>query len=90
MSGQDGVELGDDVASCAPGLGDAGRYGQWVFAAPAVFRFQSTETVEYDYEPAADARAQVEHAAAACPGGGVDRSVPDAGARSPPPGCASA
>lgn len=42
-------------------------YGQCVFAAPSVFRFQGEEALEYDYNPDDQMREQVRRAAAACP-----------------------
>jgi ferredoxin len=42
-------------------------YGQCVFAAPTVFRFQTEESLEFDYTPDDALREQVERAAAACP-----------------------
>jgi ferredoxin len=42
-------------------------YGQCVFAAPAVFRFHGSESLEYDYAPHSNARLEALRAAAACP-----------------------
>ena len=42
-------------------------YGQCVFAAPTVFRFHSSEALEYDYAPDETQLTQVRWAAAACP-----------------------
>lgn len=42
-------------------------YGQCVFAAPTVFRFHGTESLEYDYAPDPGRWAEVRRAAAACP-----------------------
>ncbi|WP_328608900.1 ferredoxin [Amycolatopsis sp. NBC_00345] len=42
-------------------------YGQCVFAAPEVFRFQGAESLEYDHVPDAGSDQAVERAALACP-----------------------
>lgn len=46
-------------------------YGQCVYAAPRVFRFQGEESLEYDPVPAAEETAAVERAAMACPVGAI-------------------
>ena len=42
-------------------------YGQCVFAAPEVFRFRGTESLEYDHVPDPPSDRDVRHAALACP-----------------------
>jgi ferredoxin len=42
-------------------------YGQCVFLAPAVFRFQGAEALEYQYSPPDETRDEVKWAATACP-----------------------
>jgi ferredoxin len=42
-------------------------YGQCVYAAPAVFRFRGTESLEYDHVPDVESDRAVERAALACP-----------------------
>ena len=42
-------------------------YGQCVYAAPTVFRFNGEESLEFDYAPDEALREQVERAVAACP-----------------------
>lgn len=42
-------------------------YGQCVYAAPKVFRFRGTESLEYDHVPDAESDRAVERAALACP-----------------------
>lgn len=42
-------------------------HGQCVFAAPAVFRFDDDERLQYDPAPPANRRGEVQEAAAACP-----------------------
>ena len=42
-------------------------YGQCVYAAPKVFRFRGTESLEYDHMPDAEFDRATERAARACP-----------------------
>jgi ferredoxin len=42
-------------------------YGQCVFAAPTVFRWQGEESIEYEYAPDDALATAVDRAAAACP-----------------------
>jgi ferredoxin len=42
-------------------------YGQCVYAAPTVFRFNGEESLEFDYAPDDALREEVERAVAACP-----------------------
>ena len=42
-------------------------YGQCVYAAPSVFRFNGEESLEFDYAPDDVLREEVERAVAACP-----------------------
>lgn len=46
-------------------------YGQCVFAAPEVFRFRGTESLEYDHVPDAPSDRDVRRAALACPAGAI-------------------
>ena len=42
-------------------------FGQCVYAAPTVFRFNGGEALEFDYAPDENLREAVERAVAACP-----------------------
>jgi ferredoxin len=42
-------------------------YGQCIYAAPTVFRFNGEASLEFDYAPDDALREQVERAVAACP-----------------------
>jgi ferredoxin len=42
-------------------------YGQCIYAAPSVFRFNGEQSLEFDYAPDDALREQVERAVAACP-----------------------
>ena len=42
-------------------------YGQCVYAAPAVFRFNGEASLEFDYAPSEEQWEAVERAVAACP-----------------------
>lgn len=53
-------------------------YGQCVYAAPRVFRFNGEASLEFDYAPDEDLREQVERAAAACPVQAIRIGLPDA------------
>jgi ferredoxin len=52
-------------------------YGQCVFAAPTVFRFNGEESLEFDYEPDDALRGQVERAVASCPVQAIWIGLPD-------------
>ena len=52
-------------------------YGQCVYAAPTVFRFNGEESLEFDYAPDDGLREQVERAAAACPVQAIWIGLPD-------------
>jgi ferredoxin len=58
-------------------------YGQCVFAAPTVFRFQGEESLEYDYAPDESTHRQVRRAAAACPVQAITLSGADEGSPIP-------
>ena len=65
-------------------------YGQCVYAAPAVFRFNGEESLEFDYAPDDALWEQVERAVAACPVQAIRIGLPNAsGERSPQPADAS-
>jgi ferredoxin len=53
-------------------------YGQCVYAAPAVFRFNGEASLEFDYAPDDALREQVEQAVAACPVQAIRIGLPDA------------
>lgn len=53
-------------------------YGQCVYAAPTVFRFNGEESLEFDYAPDDAMREQVERAVAACPVQAIRIGLPDA------------
>jgi ferredoxin len=53
-------------------------YGQCVYAAPTVFRFNGEASLEFDYAPADALRAHVERAVAACPVQAIRIGLPDA------------
>jgi ferredoxin len=52
-------------------------YGQCVYAAPTVFRFNKGEALEFDYAPDESVREQVERAIAACPVQAIRFGLPD-------------
>ena len=52
-------------------------YGQCLFAAPPVFRFNGEESLEFDYQPDDSLREQVERAVAACPVQAIWIGLPD-------------
>jgi ferredoxin len=52
-------------------------YGQCVYAAPTVFRFNGEESLEFDYAPDDALREQVERAVAACPVQAIWIGLPD-------------
>lgn len=54
-------------------------YGQCVFAAPEVFRLVGPESLEFDYAPDEERRAQVLRARAACPVGAISVEPPAPG-----------
>lgn len=53
-------------------------YGQCVYAAPTVFRFNGEEALEFDYTPDDALREEVERAVAACPVQAIRIGLPDA------------
>ena len=53
-------------------------YGQCVYAAPTVFRFNGEASLEFDYAPDDALREQVERAVAACPVQAIRIGLPDA------------
>ena len=53
-------------------------YGQCVYAAPSVFRFNGEQALEFDYAPDDALREQVERAVAACPVQAIRIGLPDA------------
>ena len=55
-------------------------YGQCIYAAPTVFRFNGEQSLEFDYAPDDALREQVERAVAACPVQAIRIGLPD-----PPP-----
>jgi ferredoxin len=59
-------------------------YGQCIYAAPTVFRFNGGEALEFDYAPDDSLRAEVERAVAACPVQAIRIGLPEA----PDPGVA--
>ncbi len=52
-------------------------YGQCVYAAPSVFRFNGELSLEFDYAPDNALREQVERAVAACPVQAIRIGLPD-------------
>ena len=52
-------------------------YGQCVYAAPTVFRFNGEAALEFDYAPDDALREQVERAVAACPVQAIRIGLPD-------------
>lgn len=52
-------------------------YGQCIYAAPAVFRFNGEESLEFDYAPDDGERERVERAVAACPVQAIRIGLPD-------------
>ena len=62
-----------DLARCQ-------SYGQCVYAAPSVFRFNGEQALEFDYAPDDALREQVERAVAACPVQAIRIGLPDAAA----------
>jgi ferredoxin len=56
-------------------------YGHCVYAAPAVFRFNGGEALEFDYAPDEGLRADVERAVAACPVQAIRIGLPEASER---------
>jgi len=53
-------------------------YGQCIYAAPSVFRFNGEQSLEFDYAPDDALRDQVERAVAACPVQAIRIGLPDA------------
>ena len=53
-------------------------YGQCIYAAPSVFRFNGEQSLEVDYAPDDALREQVERAVAACPVQAIRIGLPDA------------
>ena len=53
-------------------------YGQCIYAAPTVFRFNGEQSLELDYAPDDALREQVERAVAACPVQAIRIGLPDA------------
>jgi ferredoxin len=53
-------------------------YGQCVYAAPAVFRFNGEASLEFDYAPGEELREAVERAVAACPVQAIRIGLPEA------------
>ncbi len=53
-------------------------YGQCIYAAPSVFRFNGEQSLEFDYAPDDALREQVERAVAACPVQAIRIGLPDA------------
>ena len=53
-------------------------YGQCVYAAPSVFRFNGEQSLEFDYAPDDALCDQVERAVAACPVQAIRIGLPDA------------
>ena len=60
-------------------------YGQCVYAAPTVFRFNGEASLEFDYAPDDALREQVERAVAACPVQAIRIGLPDAPPAGEPP-----
>ena len=52
-------------------------YGQCIYAAPSVFRFNGEQSLEFDYAPDEALRDQVERAVAACPVQAIRIGLPD-------------
>jgi len=52
-------------------------YGQCIYAAPSVFRFNGELSLEFDYAPDDALRDQVERAVAACPVQAIRIGLPD-------------
>ena len=52
-------------------------YGQCVYAAPSVFRFNGEQSLEFDYAPNDALRDQVERAVSACPVQAIRIGLPD-------------
>ncbi|MFN8590642.1 MAG: ferredoxin [Thermomicrobiales bacterium] len=52
-------------------------YAQCVYAAPAVFRLNGEESLEFDYAPDERERERVERAVAACPVQAIRIGLPD-------------
>jgi ferredoxin len=52
-------------------------YGQCVYAAPTVFRFNGEESLEFDYAPDDARREEVERAVAACPVRAIRIGLPE-------------
>jgi ferredoxin len=53
-------------------------YGQCIYAAPTVFRFNGEASLEFDYAPDDALREKVERAVAACPVQAIRIGLPDA------------
>jgi ferredoxin len=64
------VRLIVDLARCQ-------SYGQCIYAAPSVFRFNGEQALEFDYAPDDALREQVARAAAACPVQAIRIGPPD-------------
>jgi len=52
-------------------------YGQCIYAAPSVFRFNGEQSLEFDYAPDDALREQVERAVAACPVQAIRIGLPE-------------
>jgi ferredoxin len=52
-------------------------YGQCIYAAPSVFRFNGEQALEFDYAPDDALREHVERAVAACPVQAIRIGLPD-------------
>ena len=59
-----------DLARCQ-------SYGQCIYAAPSVFRFNGEQALEFDYAPDEALREHVERAVAACPVQAIRIGLPD-------------
>jgi ferredoxin len=60
-------------------------YGQCIYAAPTVFRFNGEASLEFDYAPDDALREKVERAVAACPVQAIRIGMPDAPPAGEPP-----
>ncbi|MDF2761547.1 MAG: ferredoxin [Thermomicrobiales bacterium] len=60
-------------------------YGQCIYAAPTVFRFNGEASLEFDYAPDDALREKVERAVAACPVQAIRIGLPDAPPAGEPP-----
>lgn len=60
-------------------------YGQCIYAAPTVFRFNGEASLEFDYAPDDALREKVERAVAACPVQAIRIGLPNAPPAGEPP-----